>query len=116
MPKSQKLRYKCQARIEWVLLEMFSGVSIDPPKNSQNFVEKAHYPNATPLKISIRTHSIPAWQMLYKENERFLTESFYQTYRPVREQDFKATYLKIISIMLICCKIQFFYEKWIWMY
>ena len=34
---------------------------IDPPKNSQNFVEKAHYPNATPLKISIRTHSIPAW-------------------------------------------------------
>ena len=42
--------------IEWVLLEIFSDV----PKNSQNFVEKAHYPNATPLKISIRTHSIPA--------------------------------------------------------
>ena len=33
---------------------------IDPPNNSQNFLEKAHYPNATPLKISIRTHSIPA--------------------------------------------------------
>ena len=27
---------------------------IDLPKNSQNFVEKAHYPDATPLKISIR--------------------------------------------------------------
>ena len=34
---------------------------IDPPKSSQNFVEKAHYPDATPLKISIRTHSIQAW-------------------------------------------------------
>ena len=32
---------------------------IDPPKISQNFVEKAHYPDATPLKNSIRTHSIP---------------------------------------------------------
>ena len=31
-----------------------------PPKNSQIFVENAHYPNATPLNISIRTHSIPA--------------------------------------------------------
>ena len=27
---------------------------IDPPKDSQNFVEKAHYPDATPLKISTR--------------------------------------------------------------
>ena len=32
-----------------------------PPENSQYFVEIAHYPDATPLKISIRTHSIPAW-------------------------------------------------------
>ena len=30
---------------------------MNPPKNSQNFEEKAHYPDATPLK---RTHSIPA--------------------------------------------------------
>ena len=44
-----------QARIEWVLLEIFTGVSlIDPPENSQNFVEKAHYSDATPLKISIK--------------------------------------------------------------
>ena len=53
-----------QARIEWVLLKIFSrGVSLNkhPPKNGQTFAEKAHYPNATPLKISIRTHSIPAW-------------------------------------------------------
>ena len=33
---------------------------IDPPKISQNFAENAHYPDATRLKISIRTHSIPA--------------------------------------------------------
>ena len=38
---------------------------IDPPKSSQNFVEKAHYPDATPLKISIRTHSIPAWNTMH---------------------------------------------------
>ena len=37
---------------------------IDPPKNSQNFVEKAYYPDATPLKIYIRTHSIPAWHFI----------------------------------------------------
>ena len=46
-----------QAGIEWVLLEIFSGVSL----NSQNFVEKADYHDATPLKIPIRTHLIPAW-------------------------------------------------------
>ena len=51
-----------QARIEWVLQKNFVVFHwIDPPKNSQNFLEKAHYPDATPLKISIRTHSIPAW-------------------------------------------------------
>ena len=33
---------------------------IDPPKNSQNFVEKAHYFDTTPLNFFIRTHSIPA--------------------------------------------------------
>ena len=41
---------------------------IEPPKNSQNFVEKpkkTHYPDATPLKISIRTHSIPACMIMY---------------------------------------------------
>ena len=41
--------------IEWTLLKV--------PKN---FVEKAYYPDATPLKISIRTHSIPAWPLLPK--------------------------------------------------
>ena len=50
-----------QAWIEWVLLEILVEFYwIDPPKNSQNFVEKAHYPDATLLKISIRTHSILA--------------------------------------------------------
>ena len=39
---------------------------IDHPKNSQNFVEKAHYPYATPLKIS-RTHSIPAWGIVFSD-------------------------------------------------
>ena len=39
---------------------------INPPKNSQDFVEKAHYPDATPLRISIRTHSIPAWNIRLK--------------------------------------------------
>ena len=43
----------------WKFLVVFHW--IDPPKNSQNFVENAHYPDATPLKISIRTHSNPAW-------------------------------------------------------
>ena len=35
-----------------------------PPQDKRprkpSFVEKAHYPDATPLKIFIRTHSIPA--------------------------------------------------------
>ena len=50
-------RHQNQARLECVLLENFSGVSL----NSQNFVEKAHNPYATPLKFFISTHSIPAW-------------------------------------------------------
>ena len=37
---------------------------IDPPKNSQNFAEKSHYPYAIALKISLRTHSNPAWYNL----------------------------------------------------
>ena len=39
---------------------------IDHPKNSQTFVEKVNNPDATPLKISIRTHSIPAWSLKAK--------------------------------------------------
>ena len=60
-----------QARIEWVLLEFLVVFHwIDPPKNSQSFVEKAYYPDATPLKISIRTHSIPAcWCIILTVNQ-----------------------------------------------
>ena len=53
---------------------------IDPPKNSQKFVEKAHYPESTPLKISIRTHSIPAWApclpMIWVESLSMLVSKF----------------------------------------
>ena len=56
-----------QTEIEWVLQEIFSGVSLNrPSKNSLNFLNKAHCIAATPLKISIRAHSIPGW-----------TETFY---------------------------------------
>ena len=55
-----KIGSKIQARIEWVSQEILVVFHwIDPPKNSQNFVEKAHYSDTTPLKISIRNHSIP---------------------------------------------------------
>ena len=42
---------------------------IDPPKNSQNFVEKAYFPDTTPLNISWRTHSILAWFVSFKLND-----------------------------------------------
>ena len=53
---------------------------IDVPKNSQNFVEKAHYPDSTPLKNSIWTHSIPAWTILVgggsNQNRNIWTHQF----------------------------------------
>ena len=33
-------------------------VGLKTAKNSQYFVEKAHYPDATPLEISKRNHSV----------------------------------------------------------
>ena len=33
---------------------------IDPPKNSQNFVEKAHYPDATPLNFFYKNSFNPS--------------------------------------------------------
>ena len=52
----------------------------DPPKDSQNFLEIAHNPNETPLKISIRTHSIPAWVIWYVTFERYIMQSSRDVY------------------------------------
>ena len=49
---------------------------MDPSKNSQNFVEKAHYPDASQLKISIKTHSIPAALILWPYSHWYLIVPF----------------------------------------
>ena len=50
-----------QARIEWVLLEIFSGVSLNRPSKKQpKLCRKSPLSRCNSTKNSIRTHSIPA--------------------------------------------------------
>ena len=104
---------------------------IDPRKNSQNFVEKAHYPDATPLKISIRTHSIPAFFILHsnfgfslfwqvtQEVEKRIEDLTHQVHREILARC--AEQVKTLAPILICSMkifIQiimqgiFFYKLW----